>query len=116
MACHQTGAGQFGELQDVAHGDHRGHAPSLAGAPPPCTVRPGARAARRRHQHRRRSGRSATGPARRRGLSVIETNSETKEMLMETIAAPMATEKRVAAAGYLDDVLVDLITLSLNAK
>jgi starvation-inducible DNA-binding protein len=58
---------------------------------------------------------SATGSARRRPLS-IEKNDETKEMVMETIAAPMAKEKRVAAAGYLDDLLVDLITLSLNAK
>ena len=35
---------------------------------------------------------------------------------MDTIQAPMATEQRVAAAGYLDDLLVDLITLTLNAK
>ena len=35
---------------------------------------------------------------------------------MTTIAAPMATTKRVATAAYLDDMLVDLISLSLNAK
>lgn len=35
---------------------------------------------------------------------------------MEAIGAPMDTEQRVAAAGYLEDLLVDLITLSLNTK
>ena len=35
---------------------------------------------------------------------------------MTTIAAPLATTNRVATAAYLDDLLVDLITLSLNAK
>ena len=35
---------------------------------------------------------------------------------MDTIGAPMHAEQRVAAAGYLEDLLVDLITLSLNTK
>lgn len=35
---------------------------------------------------------------------------------MNTIGAPMDAEQRVAAAGYLEDLLVDLITLSLNTK
>lgn len=35
---------------------------------------------------------------------------------MDTIGAPLATERRLEAAGYLDDLLVDLVTLSLNAK
>ena len=35
---------------------------------------------------------------------------------MDRIAAPMDGEQRVAAAGYLEDLLVDLITLSLNSK
>ena len=35
---------------------------------------------------------------------------------MEAIGAPMDSERRVAAAGYLEDLLVDLITLSLNTK
>jgi starvation-inducible DNA-binding protein len=37
-------------------------------------------------------------------------------MQMETITAPIATRKRVAAGEDLGDLLVDLITLSLNAK
>jgi starvation-inducible DNA-binding protein len=37
-------------------------------------------------------------------------------MDMTTIAAPIATTNRVATAAYLDDMLVDLVTLSLNAK
>jgi starvation-inducible DNA-binding protein len=35
---------------------------------------------------------------------------------MDTIGAPMDAEQRVKAAGYLEDLLVDLITLSLNTK
>ena len=35
---------------------------------------------------------------------------------MEAIGAPMDAERRVAAAGHLEDLLVDLITLSLNTK
>ena len=35
---------------------------------------------------------------------------------MNAIATPMATTDRVVTAGYLDDLLVDLITLNLNAK
>ena len=35
---------------------------------------------------------------------------------MDTIGAPMDAKQRVAAAGYLEDLLVDLITLSLNTK
>jgi hypothetical protein len=35
---------------------------------------------------------------------------------MEAIGAPMDAEQRVAAAGYLEDLLVDLITLSLNTE
>jgi starvation-inducible DNA-binding protein len=35
---------------------------------------------------------------------------------MEAIGAPMDAKRRVAAAGYLEDLLVDLLTLSLNTK
>ena len=35
---------------------------------------------------------------------------------MNAIGVPMDVEWRVAAAGYLEDLLVDLITLSLNTK
>ena len=35
---------------------------------------------------------------------------------METIGARMELAKRAEAAGYLDDMLVDLVTLSLNTK
>lgn len=35
---------------------------------------------------------------------------------METIATPMPAQKRAKAAGFLGDLLVDLVTLGLNAK
>lgn len=37
-------------------------------------------------------------------------------MQMDTIGAPLATKRRLEAAGYLGDLLVDLVTLSLNTK
>ena len=35
---------------------------------------------------------------------------------METIGAPIGTKRSAQAAGYLEDLLIDLVTLSLNAK
>jgi starvation-inducible DNA-binding protein len=37
-------------------------------------------------------------------------------MPMETIGAPMDADRRVEAAGHLGDLLVDLVTLSMNTK